>query len=77
MGKLSTSGGVHPPLLQIDLVDALVVGKEHIHLAGHRHALRRQGGGDGLPQQSGPELVPLQLRLDENLMFHISHVLTL
>ena len=41
-GKAEHIGGrIHPPLLQVNGMDTPVIGKEHIHLAGYIHPLRR------------------------------------
>ena len=47
-------GPVHLPLLQVDLVDARVVGEEHVHLAGDGHPLGLQGRRDDPAEQLLP-----------------------
>ena len=64
-------GAVHVPLLSIDGVDALVVGKQHVHLAGEGHPLRLQDSGDHPAQQRGVGLRSVHLGLDENLVVHV------
>ena len=50
-------GPVHSPHIQVHGVDARIVGKEHVHLAGKGHALRRQGRAEDLADQGGRALV--------------------
>ena len=39
---------VHLPHVTVDGVDILVIGQQHVHLAGYCHTLRRQSGADDL-----------------------------
>ena len=62
-------GPVHLPHIQVNLVDGLVVGEAHVHLAGEIHPLRRQGGADG-PAEEGPLAVadPGHIRRHRDVM---------
>ena len=50
-------GAVHLPQLSVDLVDAVVIRQEHVHLAGGRESLRRQRRADGPADQGAVGIV--------------------
>ena len=43
-------GPVYLPHIQIDLMDGLVIGQQHVHLTGEIHPLCRQSGADDLAE---------------------------
>ena len=53
-------GPVYLPHIQIDLMDGLVIGQQHVHLTGKNPPLCRQSGADDLADKApaGPHSPP-------------------
>ena len=62
-------GSVHLPHIQIDLMDGLVIGQQHVHLTGKIHPLRRQSGADDLADKGPLALIhPRHVGGDGNIV---------
>ena len=62
-------GPVHLPHIQIDLMDGLVIGQQHVHLTGKIHPLRRQSGADDLADKGPLALIhPRHVGGDGNIV---------
>ena len=62
-------GPVYLPHIQIDLMDGLVIGQQHVHLTGKIHPLCRQSGADDLADKGPLALIhPRHVGGDGNIV---------
>ena len=70
-GKGQHIGGtIHPALLQVDLMDALIVCDEHVHLTGDVDPLLLKRRGDTPPEQRLIGELPFDLTFQNDLVIH-------